>query len=185
MFLEFSNPRERRTPMARSLPLAARWFGWTLVAAIAIGLGGPASAQYATTPENALLEAIKVKIAWLADRDTFACILGAHGTEAGLEICGRVPNETVHLRALGLARNHSALPVIDRLEVSQDMIRRQPTPSSAEALQVNAIAILGQTFGEQARMYHVAAAANGAVTVTGIARSYEEKLRVSQELRLL
>jgi uncharacterized repeat protein (TIGR01451 family) len=171
--------------MARKMPLAAGWMGWTLALGLAVALDRSSSAQSTTTPETGLFEAIKVKIAWLADRDTFACILGAHATENGLELCGRVPSEAVHQRALGLARNHSALPVVDRLEVNPDMIRRQPTASTAEDLQRDAVALLQQALGEHARMYHVAGAANGAVTITGIARSYEEKLRVSQELRLL
>jgi uncharacterized repeat protein (TIGR01451 family) len=172
--------------MARAMPSSAvRWFRWTLAATLAVTLGRTSPAQSPPTLETGLLEAIKVKIAWLADRDTFACILGAHPTEAGLEICGRVPNEAVHQRALGLARNHSALRIIDRLEVTEDMIRRQPSPTSVEALQREAIALLRQAFGDQARMYHVLGSSNGTVTITGIARSFEEKLRVSQELRLL
>src|SRR5438270_642995 len=105
-------------PMSRSLPSARGWFGWMLVLGCGLAAGLPAWGQSAASPESSYREAIQVKLAWLADRETFACILGVHPAEGGLEACGRVPNEKVHRRALALARAHSALPIVDKLDVN-------------------------------------------------------------------
>jgi len=167
------------------MPSATGWFGWTLALAGALGGVLPARGGPAPAPESTNVDAIKVKIAWLADRDTFACILGAHSTSAGVEVCGRIPNEKVHKRALALAQANSSSRIVDRLEVSTQMIKRQPRETSSDLLQRNAVALLHKAFGERARKYRVSASANGVVMVAGTVGSFEEKLQVSQELRLL
>jgi uncharacterized repeat protein (TIGR01451 family) len=153
--------------------------------ALVLALGTPVLGQSRVSPEIAHLEAIKVKLAWLGDRSTFECILGAHVDDSFLRLCGRVPSEEVHRRAVLLAQHHTALPIVDALEVNAKMIRRLPGEGSAESLQRSAIAILQRTFGEHSRGFRVTALPNGVVVVAGTAGSYEEILSVSQSLRLL
>jgi uncharacterized repeat protein (TIGR01451 family) len=167
--------------MAR--PFLATRGGWMLV--LGCVLSTATWAQAAPPSEAASPDEIQVKLAWLADRDTFACVLGVHVSATGLEICGRVPSEKVHRRALALAQAQTTLKIEDRLEVSPRVVRRQVHETSPEVLQLKATALLQKALGERARSLRVFGTANGVVVVNGKVRSLEEKLQVSQELWLL
>jgi hypothetical protein len=178
--------------MRKVLGRAAR----LLMAAGALGLARPAAAQgpQAEAPaaaaepaavlpaEQARLEELRVSLAWLTDPTTFPHALRARVVGDSLEAGGTVPDEATKQQALKLARQHTALPVLDAVEVLPGKpVKRVALP--AGAVQREAAAFLGVALGARGRGLTVQARADGQVTVRGAVGSMEEKLFVSQRLR--
>jgi hypothetical protein len=92
----------------------------------------PAAAEGAALPaEQARLEELRVSLAWLTDAATFPHALTARVRGDSLEAAGAVPDAAVKEVALKLARQHTALPVVDALEVRRSAWRCRRTRCSA------------------------------------------------------
>jgi osmotically-inducible protein OsmY len=151
------------------------------------GLTGytPAAAVRNTGPLSegaARLDEIKVELALLADPATFGCELAAHLTGDGLELRGYVPNEAVREQALKLAREQSALNVVDLLKIHDHLALRSPNGSIDEMRQ-SAAAGLADVLGKQAEEADCKVRAGGQVVLSGVAGSHEEMLRLSKRMR--
>src|SRR4051794_26754785 len=67
---------------------------------------------------RAKLSEIKVALAWLADRTTFACSLHVRQVRSTmLELTGTVPSKEAHAIALACANANSDLSILDALTV--------------------------------------------------------------------
>lgn len=182
---------------------ALRRVGWGVLAAAALGMTGPASAQppapgngYPVVPVRPAgrpgpgadgpgrSEAVQVELAWLGDPLTSAYQLVARPSAGALEVYGCVPSATVRQRALDVARANTTFPVVDRLQTNPDPTAR-PGGTPPGALQEEAAAFLTAFFPEAASGFTVRAGADGRVTVSGTVASPEEKLAVSRRLRWL
>jgi hypothetical protein len=180
---------------------ALRKAGWTLAAAGSIGITAPAEAQppagrilgpgghvqqtgeaVVTTEHQAALEEGQVELALLAEPMLFSYGLAAHAEGVGLEIRGFIPNEAVREHALKVAREHTALPVHDRLKVFPGITTRTSI-DKPENIQRAAKELLEETFPVHGRGMDVKCDARGRVTVTGKAASHEDKVLVSRKLR--
>jgi osmotically-inducible protein OsmY len=143
--------------------------------------------QPVTTPvldSHTKLEEMKVELALLADPATFACNLSATLDGNAMLVRGFVPNDAVRERALLAARTGTHLPVADGLKIHRSLAMRA-AGIPVTALQQGARDLLAEGFPEIAAEIEVKATITGQVTLTGSARSYEEKLAVSQRLRRL
>lgn len=127
---------------------------------------------------------IKVELAWLANQLTYPCMLAARVQDGKLEVGGQVPNPVVRQQALLIARDHSGLPIVDKLTVQP--AAEAPTVRVPDAVLCRqAVASLAKAFPSYAYQFHVEAAATGQITVLGTIPSYEEKLAVSRRLSQL
>jgi osmotically-inducible protein OsmY len=143
--------------------------------------------QPVTTPvldSHTILEEMKVELALLADPATFACNLSAKLDGNAMLVRGFVPNEAVRERALQAARTGTHLTVADGLKVHRSLAMRAAGVPVA-ALQQGAQDLLAEGFPEIAAGIEAKATITGQITLTGTARSFEEKLAVSQRLRRL
>jgi hypothetical protein len=176
--------------MRKGLGRAAR----VLMAAGALALSRPAAAQgpkpevlpaaeeKAATSEQDRREELRVTFAWLTDPATFPLGLTARVRGGSLEAGGAVPDAKVKEVALKLARQHTALPVVDALEVRPAEAAKHVLLPAA-AVQRQAAAVLSVAVGPRGRGMTVQARPDGQVTVRGSVGSLEEKLFVSQRLR--
>jgi osmotically-inducible protein OsmY len=140
-----------------------------------------------TTPvldSHTKLEEMKVELALLSDPATFGCNLAAQLEGNALLIKGFVPNEAVRERAIQVARTGSQMMIADGLKVHPTLSMRS-AGVPAGTLQQAALDLLTESFPEIAQGIEAKAKITGQITLTGSARSFEEKLAVSQKLRRL
>jgi hypothetical protein len=173
--------------------MALRRAGLALVAAGTLGIVLPAGAQAPSdlpgrlagaplAPGHGRLLEIGVELALMADPCTFPYRFGPHARGDRLELRGFVPDEVVHQRALTIATESSALPVLDALCVHP--ARAQASSEvPPDQLQSAAALALQEAFPEHGRRFAVRARGDGEVTVSGPVSSCEEKVAVSHCLR--
>jgi hypothetical protein len=180
---------------------ALRKAGWALATAGGIGIAAPALAQpeivrvlgpggqvvpagqvMVMTESQLRHEEVQVELALLADPMLFSYGLGAHAEGGTLAVRGFVPTETAREQALKAAREHTILPVIDRLQVHAGLATRSSI-DKPENIRRAAKALLEDAFPEQGRGMDVRCDARGRVTVTGSIASAEHRLLVSRKLR--
>jgi len=143
--------------------------------------------QAITTPvldSNTKLEEMKVELALMSDPATFGCNLSARLDGKAMLVNGYVPNDAVREKAIQIARTGTHLTVADGMKIHRSLAMRiagVPT----EKLQKGAAELLSEGFPEIASGIEIKATITGQITLTGSSRSYEEKLNVSQRLRLL
>jgi hypothetical protein len=150
-------------------------------------LPGPGGAL-ATSPKeeqrSSRLTEIRVELAWLADPlvcPYYPCVRVVGGT---LEVGGLVPDASVRVRALQVARQNAPLPVVDRLKVYAGLlVPRVHVP--AAKLQAAALVTVQAEFPAIGPDLKVTCSPAGLLTVSGIIDSAEHKLQVSQRLRRL
>jgi hypothetical protein len=130
----------------------------------------------------ARLTEIGVELAWIADPVLCAFYPSAHAKGATLEIGGYVPDAAARDRALEIAVRHCALTVVDRLKVVPARSDRRPSVP-ADHLQRAAAADLQQEFAANMQQAQIRCTPAGQLTVTGLVRSHEQRLRISQRLR--
>lgn len=130
------------------------------------------------------LEEMKVELALLADPATFACNLSAKLEGNAMLVRGFVPNDAVREHAMEIARAGTHLPIADGLKIHHSLAMRSAGVPIA-AVQQGAQDLVAEGFPEIAGGIEVRATITGQITLTGSARSYEEKLGVSQRLRRL
>ena len=133
---------------------------------------------------HTILEEMKVELALLADPMTFGCNLSPKLDGKAMLVRGYVPNEKVRDHALEIARTSTHLPVADGLKIHPSLAMRGAGVAVA-VLQQGAEELLAEEFPEIASSIEIKATVTGQITLTGSARSFEEKLAVSQRLRRL
>jgi hypothetical protein len=130
------------------------------------------------------LEEMKVELALLSDPATFGCGLKANLDGAGMLVRGYVPNEAVREKAIQLARTGTHLTVADGLKIHGALAMRAAGVPAA-TLEQGARDLVTKAFPELAKDIEIQAKITGQISLTGNAKSYEEKLGVSQLLRRL
>jgi hypothetical protein len=197
----------RETPMLR----AFRRGGWALAAAAGLGLGlppralpagpgissseiiseidattlGPDMVQQPVVPaQQTRIMEMEIELAWLADPLTFPYHLAARVQGSAVHVRGFVQNKAAHDKALRIARERGALPVVDELKIHPKMLIGGMVPAEAPRA-AEAEAALKGTFPGRAAALHVACRPDGQVTVTGTIASLEEKVAASRHLRAL
>jgi hypothetical protein len=130
------------------------------------------------------LEEMKVELALLADPATFGCNLSARLDGQAMLVRGFVPNERVREHAIEVARTGTHLTIADGLKIHRTLAMRI-AGVSVDVLERGATELLTEDFPEVGSGIEVKATITGQITITGSARSYEEKLAVSQRLRRL
>src|SRR5262249_13767230 len=129
-------------------------------------------------------EEMKIELAWLGDPGTFPYHLSAHSDGPAIQVRGFVPNEAVREHALKVARASTTLPVNDGLKLHRNLAMRTGG-DTAEHVQKAAVEVLAEGFPEIAQGIEVKVRPGGHVMLNGTARSFEEKLAISQRLRRL
>src|SRR5438445_2741064 len=118
-----------------------RTMSWSLATAGSLGLAGAAQAQspytpLRTPPVKAASRArqltyeeqcnrateIQTELAWLADAAVFPYHLEAHVVGSALEVKGSLPTEALHAQALKIAREESAMPVLDGITIYANLV---------------------------------------------------------------
>lgn len=143
--------------------------------------------QPVTTPvldSHTKLEEMKVELALCSDPATFACNLTAKLDGQSMLVRGFVPNESVREKAIQIARTGTHLAVADGLKIHRSLVMRGAGVPT-DTLQEGARELLTEGFPEAAQGIEVKATIIGQITLSGSARSFEEKLAVSQRLRRL
>ncbi len=177
--------------------------GWgkrlpALLAAGTLGVVGAARAEAPCPPGDAgaacrpacapaceahgRLQEIKVELALLADAVTFPWKITAHVEGKQLKLKGEVPGDSVRQRAAALARQCTAMPVVDRTWTSPVMAA-PPPEVPAQELVGGTMKVLREVLGERAGSIEVGTRAGGHITLRGVVPSYEEKLALSSRLR--
>jgi len=135
---------------------------------------------YAVVKQHqAMLEEVKVELAWLADPATFPCRLGAFQEEENLKIRGFVPNEAVKMRAMEIAAQHTAMPLIDELRIYSNI----PMPAvgvPVDSVLADAAQVLVKALGDKANPLELTASASGQIVVTGTLSTLADQLAVSR-----
>lgn len=166
-----------------------------LLATGALGLAGAAQAQ-ASPPESVpagehsvrpsagagRLQEIKVELAWLGDSSTFSYPLRARAHPNGLEVRGQVPTEAVRQQALKLARQATALAVIDALVIQPTLPATSPLRTGEELLP-RVRWVLAEVLGERAATIEVGTRLGGHIILRGSVASWEDKHTISTRLR--
>ncbi len=129
---------------------------------------------------QAQLEAMKVEMAWLADRVTYQLHLEVEIKGEGLEIRGHAPDEASHQRALEVARQGCYLPVTDAIQVIPNGPIATPT---SESITKVARESLARQFGVRSSEFDVKITRLGQIILRGQVGSVEEKLTASRCLR--
>lgn len=125
------------------------------------------------------LEEMKVELALLSDSATFPYFLGVRSSGPILEVHGDIPHESNRQRALQLARQNTALQVLDGMTIKPGRIQRPPLRGS-QVLQREGESLLARTLGDAARHFQFEARPNGMAIVRGCVDSVEEKLAISR-----
>jgi osmotically-inducible protein OsmY len=144
----------------------------------------PVDEQTMTSAESeshTKLEEMKVDLALLSDPATFACHLSAKLDGRAILVRGFVPNEAVRDRALQLAQSATHMTIADGLNLHPTLAMRSAGVPAA-SLQSGAAELLVTGFPEVAHGIEAKANITGQVTLTGSARSFEEKLAMSQRM---
>jgi hypothetical protein len=129
---------------------------------------------------QAQLEAMKVEMAWLADRTTYQFHLEVEIKGEGLEVRGQVPDEPGHQRALEVARQGCYLPVSDAIRIVPNSPVHSPTPETIAKASREA---LNRQFGARSSGFDVKVTPHGQIILRGQVGSVEEKLTASRCLR--
>ena len=143
--------------------------------------------QPVTTPvldSHTKLEEMKVELALMSDPATFGCNLSARLDGKAMLVTGYVPNDAVREKAIQVARTGTHLVVADGLKIHRTLAMRSAGVPT-EKLHQGAAELLSEGFPEIASGVEIKATITGQITLTGNARSFEEKLSVSQRLRRL
>jgi hypothetical protein len=143
--------------------------------------------QPITTPvldSHTKLEEMKVELALMADPATFGCNLSARLDGKAMLVNGYVPNDAVREKAIQVARTGTHLVIADGLKIHRALAMRSAGVPT-EKIQQGAAELLSEGFPEIAPGVEIKATITGQITLTGGARSFEEKLSVSQRLRRL
>lgn len=180
------------------LRLFKRGWGARLPALLAAGTLGLATPAWAAPPaaaaaarggervgltcEPGRLQEIKVELSWLGDRSTFSCPLLARARGSRLEVSGEVPTEAVHEQALKLARQSTALTVVDAIQL-QPSLGTPPDAAAPEELVPSVMQVVRSYLGDSAAAVEVGTRAGGQIVLRGTIRSWQEKLAVSSRLR--
>jgi hypothetical protein len=134
---------------------------------------------YATVKQHhGMPDEIQVELAWLADPATFPCRLVANVDADHVTIKGFVPNEAVKMRAMEIAGQHTALPLIDEMRIYQNI----PLPAAGVAVDSvlgDAAQVLARQLGEKANPLELTASTAGQIVVTGTLPTYADQLAVS------
>jgi hypothetical protein len=130
------------------------------------------------------LEEMKVELALLADPATFGCNLSAKLENQAMLVRGFVPNERVRQHAIEIARTGTHLTIADGLKIHRTLAMRT-AGVPVDVLEKGAKEMLTEDFPEIASGIEIKATITGQITISGSARSVEEKLSVSQRLRRL
>src|SRR5262249_24974896 len=134
------------------------------------------------TESQARLEEGQVELAFLADPMLFSYGVGAHVEGVNLEVRGFVQTPAVREQALRVAREHSALQVVDKLKLHATLTTHG-TVDRPENIQRAARALLDESFPDCGKDMEVKCDARGHVTVSGHVGSHEDKVLVSRKLR--
>ncbi len=183
--------------MGRSLRRA----GWALATAGSIGLATSAGAQgpplrfiepgghvvqtadtVVMTEAQARLEEGQLELAFLADPMLFSYSLGAHVQGTDVEVRGFVPTEAVREQALTVARQQSALPVVDKIKLHPTLAGHGSVDRPDNIIQA-ARTLLEGAFPDDGPAFRLKCDARGKVTVGGSIASFEDKVLVSRKLR--
>jgi hypothetical protein len=170
-----------------------------LLAAGALGLARPAAAgpvPVAAPPAEARpavaadaardrADEMLVELAWLGDAATFPYAFAARARDGALEVRGVAPTEAVKAKALAVAGEHTALPVVDSIQVLPAPAVRVAAGVPADEMQRGAARLLADALGDRALDFRVLARANGEVTLSGAVGSLKDKLAASRCLRQL
>jgi hypothetical protein len=137
------------------------------------------SHPYAATKQHqGMSDEIQVELAWLADPATFPCRLGAYLDGDTLKIRGFVPNEAIKMKAMEIAGQHTAMPLIDELRIYSNI----PMPAAGVAVDSvlgDAAQALAKQLGDKANPLELTASISGQVVVTGPLPSLQDQLAVS------
>ncbi|MFL5244349.1 MAG: BON domain-containing protein [Gemmataceae bacterium] len=125
---------------------------------------------------------IQTELAWLTDPITFPYDLQARIKDGQLHVLGSVASQAIRERALLLAGQYSAIPVLDKMHVQPDLAKKADTVTAAE-LQQGVMQALANEIGEMAKQFEVKAHSSGQVSIAGSVPNLEIKLTVSQSLR--
>lgn len=125
---------------------------------------------------------VAVELAWLADPATFPYALAARVQGNTLELRGYVPTAQVRERALTLARQHSSLPLLDKLQDHAGMPPRLAAAPSRQ-LEQEALTALRTSFPALADGLAVHCPTPGRMVVTGAVVSPEQQLALGRTLR--
>jgi hypothetical protein len=180
--------------MRRALTSAAK----ALVAAGALGLVSPVLAQSTqaivksgpatplvkpetAAPSQAAMDEMQVELAWLESPLTFHLDLVVHVADHKLEVSGCVPNEDVKEAALRFASRHTSLPISDLVTINPGIVS-PVSKVAADVLTARAKESLGDLCDRIVGL-KISARDDGQVTIRGVVKSLEEKLKVSRRLR--
>jgi hypothetical protein len=130
------------------------------------------------------LEEMRIELALMADPATFACNLTARLNGKAMMVNGYVPNDAVREKAIQIARTGTHLIVADGLRIHPTLAMRSAGVPK-EQLEQGAMELLSEAFPEIAPALEIKVTITGQIKLTGSARSFEEKLNVSNRLRRL
>jgi hypothetical protein len=177
--------------------------GWFMSAAATLGMVVSAPAQRDRSPVGArgvaagatpapgkVTEAqarqaeMQVELAWLANPQTFPCMLAAHVESGAMVVGGEVPSAAVRQEVITLARKQGGLPVVDRLTIKPSAM---PAPARANdaALCRQAVAALSKACPDCLDNVQLEASEHGQLIVKGTIPTYERKLAISRRLSQL
>jgi len=142
----------------------------------------PAGAAVLLSESQARLEEGQLELAFLADPMLFSYGLGAHVQGVTVEVRGYVPTDAVRERVLTVARQQSALPVIDKLKLHPTLAGHGAVDRPENILQA-AQTLLAGAFPDQGPAMNLKCDAHGRITVAGSVGSFEDKVLVSRKLR--
>jgi osmotically-inducible protein OsmY len=125
---------------------------------------------------------VNVELAFLANPSLFPCSIEVRILGTGLELRGNVSDEGIRALAVHVAQEVSGLRVVDALTM-----QARPRPAVAaqtpEALQRQAMHVLGQTLTKKASGVQVDVWNKGQVLLKGSVTTYQEKLAASRCLQ--
>jgi len=176
---------------------------WILFAASGVGLIGPlfshsprdaiaqdVGGRYASVanphPRNLgateMIASARVQLAWLADPVTYPFSLEAIVQGNALEIRGAVPNDSVHEKALSLARAESGMRVIDSIRVGPVASpgRQKVRP---DLLAKQAVTQARQALGDRGSAIEVEVWTEGQILLRGQVATLQDKLAASKCLK--
>ncbi|HEY1858820.1 MAG TPA: BON domain-containing protein [Gemmataceae bacterium] len=139
----------------------------------------PDAHPYATVNQHqAMTDAIKIELAWLADPATFPCRLGTYQDGENLKVRGFVPNQAVKMRAMEIAGHQTAMSLIDELRINSNM----PMPVAGipvDKILGDAAQALVKQLGDKANPLELTASVSGQIVVSGTLPTPADQLTVS------
>jgi hypothetical protein len=137
---------------------------------------------HATSDAGRIIE-IQVELALLADPATCPYYIEAHVQGSELYLRGTVANDQVRAHAVKVARSQCPLKLVNQMKVGA--VRVVPTRLPREQLQKSVQNVLRKSFARLNKDLQVRCDSRGYILVAGFVSSYEEKMRLSRELRNL